>query len=431
MQMAASKKLYVQVLSAILLGILLGHFYPQLAVELKPLGDIFVRLIKLMVAPIIFVTVTVGLARSRHGASTGLGRLGMKAIVYFEVVTTLAMIIGLGVGFLFQPGSGMHVDIAQMDTSALASYKAAKPFSTLDFLISIVPTSFVDPFLKGEMLQVLFIATLSGFALSLSGSPGAKVVEALEWVTVPLFKMVALIMRFAPLGALGAMAFTIGKFGVGTLVSYGYLMASFYVTCAAFIILVLGTITNLSGFSLLLVLRYLKEEALIVVACASNEAVLPALVQKFERLGIKESVVGLVLPLSYALNLDGACIYYTLALTFMSQAMGIHLTWPEQLTYLAVLLLTSKGSATVTGGGFITLAATLATVAGKVPVEAMILLIGIDRFMSEARAFTNFCGNVVATVAIAKMGGAIDMEHANKLLASPNVSDTQTDLRAA
>jgi len=421
MQVKQSKFLYIQVLIAIAIGIALGHFAPHLSVEFKPLGDLFIRMIKMMVAPIIFVTVAVGIAKAHGGAAVKLGRLGLKTILYFEIVTTLAMMAGLAVGLIFKPGHGMNVDLASMDTSAVASYRnAGHPFSTVEFLINIVPTSLIEPFYKGEMLQVLFLAVVGGLALALSGEAGTKLTEFLERVTVPLFRIVAMVMRFAPVGAFGAMAFTVGKFGVGSLKSLGLLMACFYITCAIFIVVVLGTITRLSGFSLWRILRYFKNEALIVFGCASNEAVLPALVEKLQRLGCKKAVVGLVLPMSYAMNLDGACIYYTMAIAFMSQALNIHLTWVDQFTIFGVLLLTSKGSATVTGGGFVTLAATLATVAGKVPVEAMILLLGVDRFMSEARAFTNFCGNVVATITLSRMEGSLDLEQARQVLGNPD-----------
>lgn len=426
MAIASSKKLYIQVLCAIAIGVILGHFYPQLSVEFKPLGDVFIRLIKMMIGPIIFVTIVVGIAKGHSESAASFGRLTFKTIVYFEVITTFAMAIGLAVGLIFQPGAGMNVDLATMDTSAVSTYKsAAVPFSTIEFLLQIVPTSLVEPFLKGNMLQVLFLSVFVGFALSLSGRPGASITLALEKVTVPLFKMVGLIMRFAPVAAFGAMAFTVGKFGIGSLKNLGLLVLCFYLTSAIFIVLILGGIARFSGFRPWHLLRYFKEEALIVFACASNEAVLPALVHKMEKLGCKKGAVGVILPMSYALNLDGACIYYTMAIAFMAQAINVDLTWVDLLTVFGVLLLTSKGSATVTGGGFITLAATLATVAGKVPVEAMILLLGVDRLLSEARSFTNFCGNVVATVVLSKAGDAIDMEHARKVLAmtGPQLSE--------
>jgi len=419
MQTKSSKSLYLQIVCAVIAGILLGHLYPKLAVDFKPLGDIFIRLIKMMVAPIIFVTIAVGIAKSHNDSASGFFKLTVKAIVYFEVVTVLAMLLGLAVGMLIHPGAGMNVNLAGIDTSSIQTYKASgKPFSTTDFLLGIVPTSFVEPFLKSEMLQVLFISVLVGFALSHSGSAGRTITEFIESATIPLFKMVGTIMRFAPVGAFGALAFTVGKFGIDSLKSLAYLVACFYLTSAFFITIVLGTISRIAGFNLWKVLRYFKDEALIVFACASNEAVFPALVEKMERLGCSKSVVGLALPMSYALNLDGACIYYTLAITFMAQALNIHLTVTDLITIFAVLLLTSKGSATVAGGGFVTLAATLATVAGKVPVEAMILLVGVDRFMSEARSLTNFCGNLVATLAISRSAGAIDMRVAQGQLDS-------------
>jgi len=417
MSISNPRGLYIQVIAAIAVGIVLGHFYPSFAVQLKPLGDVFISMIKLLVAPIIFVTVVVGIAKAGGESGGRVGRLSLKAIIYFEIVTTLAMVIGLAVGHFVHPGVGMNVDLGTVDTSSVASYKtAAKPFSVVDFLVHIVPSSLLEPFIRGEMLQILFLSVLIGLALSRTGETGKKITSALDNLTLPLFAMVAMIMRFAPVGAFGAMAFTIGRFGVGSLSNLGTLLLSFYITCALFIGIVLGVIAHFSGFSLLALARYFKDEAVIVLATASNEAVLPALVGKMERLGCRQDVVGLALPMSYALNLDGACIYYTVALAFMAQAINVDLTWADQLTFLAILLLTSKGSATVTGGGFITLAATLATVGGKVPVDAMILLIGIDRFMSEARSFTNFCGNVVGTIAISRAEGAIDMNQASRAL---------------
>ena len=417
MSITNPRGLYLQVIVAIVVGIALGHFYASLAVQLKPLGDVFISMIKLLVAPIIFVTVVVGIAKAGSGSGGRVGRLSLKAIIYFEIVTTLAMIIGLGVGHFIHPGAGMNVNLAAIDTSSVSSYKdAAKPFSAVDFLVHIVPSSLLEPFIKGEMLQILFLSILIGLALSKTGGVGKSIIGALDKLTVPLFAMVAMIMRFAPVGAFGAMAFTIGRFGVGSLSNLGTLLLSFYITCALFIGIVLTTIAYVAGFAMPALARYFKDEALIVLATASNEAVLPALVVKMERLGCRQDVVGLVLPMSYAMNLDGACIYYTLALAFMAQAINVDLTWADQFTFLAILLLTSKGSATVTGGGFITLAATLATVGGKLPVDAMILLIGIDRFMSEARSFTNFCGNVIATIAISRSENAIDMDQAKHQL---------------
>jgi aerobic C4-dicarboxylate transport protein len=413
----APRRLYLQVITAIILGIVLGHYFPDLGVRLKPLGDVFIGMIKLLVAPIIFVTVVVGIAKAGGGSGSSVGRLGLKAFIYFEVVTTLAMILGLCVGHLINPAEGMNVNLSSLDASGVSAYKAAaKPFSVEAFLIHIVPTSMVEPFVKGDMLQILFLSILTGIALSKTGETGARIASALDKVAIQFFAMVALVMKFAPIGAFGAMAFTIGKFGVSSLSNLGTLLLCFYVTCFLFVAIVLNTIVYWSGFSLVSLARYFKDEALIVFATASNEAVLPALVGKLQRLGCKKEVVGLALPMSYAMNLDGACIYYTLALTFMAQAIGVDLTWGDQLTFLAILLLTSKGSATVTGGGFITMAATLATVGGKVPVDAMILLVGIDRFMSEARSFTNFCGNVIATIAISRLENALDMEQAKAVL---------------
>jgi len=431
MAMNPSKKLYIQVICAIIAGVLLGHFYPDVSIEFKPLGDVFIRMIKMMIGPIIFVTIVVGIAKGHAESAASFGKLALKTVIYFEVVTTFAMAIGLAVGLYMQPGAGMNVDLSSVDTSSVASYKAAAvPFSTVDFILHVVPTSLIEPFVKGDMLQILFLSVLCGFALSLSGLPGQSIVTQLEKATVPLFKIVGMIMRFAPIAAFGAMAFTVGKFGLGSLKNLGLLVMCFYITSAIFIVIILGSLARYSGFKPWTLLKYFREEALIVFACASNEAVLPALVKKLEGLGCRKGVVGVVLPMSYALNLDGACIYYTMAIAFLAQALNVELSWIDLLTIFGILLLTSKGSATVTGGGFITLAATLATVHGKVPVEAMVLLLGVDRLLSEARSFTNFCGNVVATIFMARLEGAIDMTHANKVLNGNTSPPAKIDLIA-
>jgi aerobic C4-dicarboxylate transport protein len=407
--------LYFQVLVAIGAGILLGYFFPGLATKLKPLGDAFIKLIKMMIAPIIFTTVVVGIARI--GNLKEVGRVGLKAIIYFELVSSLALVIGLVVVNLAHPGAGINADVSTLDAKAVASYTTgAKSLSTVDFFLHMIPDSMVGAFAGGEILQVLLFSVLFGVALTRLGRKGKTLVDLIDQFSHAFFSVIAIVMRFAPIGAFGAMAFTIGAYGVGTLISLGKLMACVYLTCLLFVFVVLGTIARLTHFSLWQFLRYIKDEILIVLGTSSSEAALPRMLSKLENVGCAKPVVGLVIPAGYSFNLDGTSIYLTMAAVFVAQATNVPLTLGQQISILAVLLLTSKGAAAVTGGGFITLAATLSTT-GHVPVAGLALLLGIDRFMSEARAITNLIGNGVATMVIAKWEGALDMEQARAVLA--------------
>ena len=400
------KSLYVQVLTAIVVGVALGHFYPDTGAAMKPLGDGFVKLIKMIIAPIIFCTVVVGIAGMEDMKKVG--RTGGLALLYFEVVSTLALIIGLTVVNLVQPGSGMNIDASTLDTKAIAAYTApGKMQTTTDFLLNIIPNTVVDAFAKGEILQVLLISVLFGFALHRFGGRGTLVFDMIEKLSHVLFSIVGMIMKLAPIGAFGAMAFTIGKYGLASLLSLGMLMATFYVTCLLFIFVVLGIIARVHGFSIWKFVKYIKEELLIVLGTSSSESVLPRMMAKLENLGVKKSVVGLVIPTGYSFNLDGTSIYLTMAAVFIAQATNTPMTLTQQITLLLVLLLTSKGAAGITGSGFIVLAATLSAVGG-VPVAGLALILGIDRFMSEARALTNLIGNGVATVVVAKWTGDLD-----------------------
>ena len=398
--------LYVQVLAAITAGILLGHFYPQLGEQMKPLGDAFIKCIKMIIAPIIFFTVVHGIASMRDMKKVG--RVGLKALIYFEVLTTAALIIGLIVINLWKPGVGMNVDLSTVDTKSIAAFTAkAKDQGTVQFLMDIIPSTVVGAFANGEILQVLFFAILFAFGLQALGQHGEGVLRLIDVVSHVFFKIVGYIMKVAPIGAFGAMAFTIGKYGVATLISLGNFMLAFYVTCLLFVFVVLGSVAALCGFSIFKFIRYIKEELLIVLGTSSSESVLPRMIAKMENLGCEKSVVGLVIPTGYSFNLDGTCIYLTMAAIFLAQATGTDLTIWQELGIIGVLLLTSKGAAGVTGSGFIVLAATLASV-GTIPVASIALILGIDRFMSEARALTNLIGNGVATVVVAKWEGALD-----------------------
>ncbi|MGD0782445.1 MAG: dicarboxylate/amino acid:cation symporter [Candidatus Aminicenantales bacterium] len=414
--------LYFQVLLAIAIGVTLGHFHPAAATAMKPLGDGFIRLIKMMIAPIIFTTVALGIAKI--GDMKKVGRVGLKALVYFEVVSTLALIIGLIVVNLVRPGAGIHADVKTLDTKEIAAYTTnAKPPSTADLLLRVIPDSAVGAFAGGEILQVLTFSILFGLALGRFGERARPLLDLLDQFSHVLFGIIRIIMHFAPIGAFGAMAFTIGKYGVGTLLSLGTLMLCVYLTCLLFIFIVLGLIARLTGFSLWQFLRYIKEEILIVLGTSSSEAALPRMITKLENLGCGKAVVALVIPTGYSFNLDGTSIYLTMAAIFIAQATHVHLGLGEQLAILGILLLTSKGAAAVTGGGFITLAATLSAT-HKVDVAGLALLLGIDRFMSEARAITNLIGNGVATMVIARWEGALDLARARAVLAQ------DTDLAA-
>jgi len=408
------KSLYVQVVVAIVLGILLGYFFPETGAAMKPLGDGFIKLIKMIIAPVIFCTVVVGIAGMESMKTVG--KTGGYALLYFEAVSTLALVVGLVLINALQPGAGMNIDPASLDTKAIAQYAApGKMQSTTDFLLNVIPNTVVDAFAKGEILQVLLFSVLFGFALHALGAKGKPVFEFVDKVSQILFSIVGIIMRVAPIGAFGAMAFTIGKYGVGSLLSLAKLMGTFYATCLFFILVVLGIIAWLHGFSIWKFIKYIKEELFIVLGTSSSESVLPRMIAKLENLGVKKSVVGLVIPTGYSFNLDGTSIYLTMAAVFIAQATNTPLTLMQELTLLGVLLLTSKGAAGVTGSGFIVLAATLSAV-GDVPVAGLALILGIDRFMSEARALTNLIGNGVATVVVGRWCGEVDMDRLRRHL---------------
>ena len=402
------RSLYFQVICAVIAGVALGFFYPSVGESMKPLGDGFIKLIKMMIAPIIFCTVVVGIAGMEDMKKVG--KTGGLALLYFEVVSTFALIIGLVLVNLLKPGVGMNVDPATLDTKSIAAYTGpGKMVSTTDFITNVIPTAFVDAFAKGEILQVLLLALLFGFALHRFGGRGTMVFDMIEKTSHVLFTIVGFIMKVAPIGAFGAMAFTIGKYGVGSLFSLGKLMGAFYLTCLIFIFVVLGTIAKLHGFSIWKFIKYIKEELLIVLGTSSSESVLPRMMEKMENLGAKKTTVGLVIPTGYSFNLDGTSIYLTMAAVFIAQATNTPMTLMQEITLLGVLLLTSKGAAGVTGSGFIVLAATLSAV-GTVPVAGLALILGIDRFMSEARALTNLIGNGVATLVVAKWTNELDVE---------------------
>jgi aerobic C4-dicarboxylate transport protein len=411
------KVLYVQVLFAIALGILLGVFYPELATKMKPLGDGFIKLIKMIIAPVIFCTVVAGIAGMQDMKK--IGRVGGKALLYFEVVSTFALAIGLIVANVIRPGDGFNANPATLDTKAIAQFtEKAHSQNTVDFLLNIIPNTFVDAFAKGEILQVLLIAILFGFALSLLGERGRPITKFIDDISHVIFGVVGIIMKVAPLGAFGAMAFTIGKYGIASLLPLMKLMGSFYLTCALFVFVVLGIIAKLTGFSIFRYISYIKEELLIVLGTSSSESALPALMRKLEKLGCSKPVVGLVVPTGYSFNLDGTNIYMTMAALFVAQATNTDLTIGQQLTILGVAMLTSKGASGITGAGFITLAATLAVVP-TIPVAGMALILGIDRFMSEARALTNFIGNGVATIVVSRWENELDHERLERELRHP------------
>ena len=402
------KVLYVQVLFAIACGVLLGYFEPKLGVDLKPLGDGFIKLVKMIIAPVIFCTVVHGIAGMQDMKKVG--RVGGKALLYFELVSTLALVIGLLVANIARPGAGFNADLSTLDTKAVDSFAAkAHAQSTVEFILNIIPTTFIDAFAKGDILQVLLIAILFGFSLAAMGEKGKPVFDFVEQVSHVLFGIVNSVMKLAPLGAFGAMAFTIGKYGVGSLVPMAKLMGSFYLTCALFIFVVLGTIARYTGFSIVKFIKYIREELLIVLGTSSSESALPKLMNKLEKMGCSRSVVGLVVPTGYSFNLDGTNIYMTMAALFIAQATNTELTLMQELTIIGVAMLTSKGASGITGAGFITLASTLAVVP-SIPIAGMALILGIDRFMSEARALTNIIGNAVATVVVSRSENELDME---------------------
>jgi aerobic C4-dicarboxylate transport protein len=418
---STSKWLYLQVLAAVVIGAALGHFYPDLAKQMKPLGDGFVKLVRMLIAPIIFLTVVVGIGKLSDSASVG--RIGVKAILYFEVLTTFAMMIGLTVGHFVAPGAGVNADPSKLDPKAVQSFINAPHLTIQDFLLNVIPDTVVGAFAKGDILPVLFFAVLFGIGCAQLGERGKTLVHVLDDASHAFFRVVGLIMKVAPIGAFGAMAFVIGQYGIKTLFSLAWLMGAFYLTCFLFVFIVLGLVMSVTGLSLIKLMRYLSDEFFIVLGTSSSEAALPTLMEKLERMGCGKSLVGLVVPLGYAFNLDGTSIYFTMAIAFISQALNIPLSLEEWGFILLILLLTSKGAAAITGGGFITLAATLATLNGKIPVAGIVLVFAIDRFMSEARAITNLFGNSVATIFISWWEGTLDIERARAVLNGEEVED--------
>jgi aerobic C4-dicarboxylate transport protein len=411
--------LYIQVLIAIAVGVAVGYFDPQLGVQLKPLGDGFIALIKMMIAPVIFCTIVHGIASM--GDLKKIGRVGVKTLVYFEAVSTLALALGLLVGEVLQPGRGFNIDVGSLDPNAVAGYVTrAKEEGIVNHLLAIIPDTFIGAFARGDLLQVLLVSILTGFAISFLGEAGKPVSNAIDLAARVFFSIIRIVVRAAPIGAFGAMAFTIGAQGIGALVKLGELILTFYFTSALFVLLVLGTIAYLSGFSILRFIAYIKDELLIVLGTSSSETVLPHMMQKMEHLGASKSVVGLVIPTGYSFNLDGTNIYMTLATLFLAQATNTPLTLTQELGILVIAMITSKGASGVTGAGFVTLAATLAIVP-DIPIQSLAILLGIDKFMSECRALTNLIGNGVATIVISRWEGELDKHALHETMAHPIV----------
>ena len=424
------RQLYFQVVVAIVAGVLLGHFEPQYAEQFKPLGDAFIKLVKMIIAPVIFLTIVTGIAGMTQLRTVG--RVFAKAMAYFLFFSTLALVVGMVVAHLVQPGAGMNINPADLDQSAVKGYVAKSHELTLTgFAMDIIPKTLVSPFVGDNILQVLFVAVLFGISLAMVGDAGKPVLHFLEALTAPVFRLVGILMKAAPLGAFGAIAFTIGKFGLSSLVNLAWLVGSFYVTSLLFVVVVLGLVARLCGFSVIKLARYLKAELLLVLGTSSSESALPSLMQKMERAGCSKSVVGLVVPTGYSFNLDGTNIYMTLAALFIAQATNTQLTLGHEIALLLVAMLSSKGAAGVTGAGFITLAATLAVVP-EVPVAGMALILGVDRFMSECRSLTNFMGNAVATVVVSRWENALDYRLLHSALDGnePEVLATKTSASA-
>ena len=408
------RQLYFQVVVAIVLGAILGHFEPALGASLKPLGDAFIKLVKMIITPVIFLTIVTGIAGMSQLRTVG--RVFAKAMVYFLFFSTLALVVGLIVAHVVQPGAGMNVNVADLDQSAVHSYvEKSHDLTLVGFLMDIIPNTLVSAFVDGNILQTLFVAVLFGIALAMVGERGRPIQVFLEALTAPVFRLVHILMRAAPIGAFGAIAFTIGKYGVEALVNLAWLVGSFYISALLFVLVILGLVARLCGFSILKLIRYLKAELLLVLGTSSSESALPSLMEKMEKAGCSKSVVGLVVPTGYSFNLDGTNIYMTLAALFIAQATNTELTLGHQITLLLVAMLSSKGAAGVTGAGFITLAATLSVVP-EVPVAGMALILGVDRFMSECRSLTNFIGNAVATVVVSRWEGALDREQLQRAL---------------
>ncbi|CAI8789040.1 C4 dicarboxylate/orotate:H(+) symporter [Pseudomonas jessenii] len=426
--MKVVKSLYFQILLAVLLGVLVGHFWSQQAIALKPLGDAFIKLIKMMIAPVVFCTIVTGIAGMSDKRS--LGRLLSKTMLLFLALTVISLIIGLVSVYLFKPGVGMNIDPAQLSTKGLSQYTdSAAKLGVVDFFMHIIPDTFIGAFNKGEVLPVLFIAVLCGFALSAIGERGKPVLDVLESASHMVFKIFSYLMRFAPIGAFGALAFTVGQYGITSLGSLAKLIMTLYVACAFFVFVVLGSICRANGFSLWKLLRYFREEFLVVLGTSSTEPVMPRMLEKLQALGCKKGVVGLVLPTGYSFNLDGTAIYLSLAAVFIAQACNIELSLTQTVTMLAIMLLSSKGAAGVTGAGFVALASTL-TVIHDIPLAGLALLIGIDRFMSEARALTSLASNAVATVVMSISENACDRETLMRTLdgePSPSLAQTQSE----
>ena len=420
--------LYVQVLVAIAIGIALGYIDPKLGAAMKPFGDAFIALIRMMIAPVIFCTIVHGIATM--GDLGRVGRVGLKALLYFEAVSTVALVIGLGMAELLQPGRGFNID-PTLNPSTVATYvNSAKGDSVTAHLLAIIPSSFLDALAKGDLLQVLLVAILSGIAVSRMGETGERIAGAIDAAGQMFFRIIGIIVRFAPIGAFGAMAYTIGAFGTNALAHLGYLILVFYLTSILFVLVVLGAVARLCGFSILRFVAYIKDELLIVLGTSSSETVLPHMIRKMQRLGASKSVVGLVIPTGYSFNLDGTNIYMTLAILFLAQATNTPLSFGQEFAIIGIAALTSKGASGVTGAGFITLAATLAIVP-DIPIQSLAVLVGIDKFMSECRALTNLIGNGVATVVISRWEGELDKAQLNRTLAHPLETSTAIEEQIA
>jgi len=420
------KSLYVQVLIAIVLGVLVGWLWPATGAALKPLGDGFIKLVKMIITPVIFLTVVTGIAGMRD--LRAFGRIAAKAFAYFIVMSTLALVVGLVVANLVRPGAGLNVDVATLDTGKVASYVTKAHETTVTgFVLNIIPDTLVSAFTSGEILQVLLVAILFGIALAMMGQRGERLLGALRMLTAVVFRIVRILMYAAPIGAFGAMAFTIGQYGIGTLVNLAQLIVTFYATSLLFVLVVLGAVAWFAGFSIFSLIRYIKDELLLVLGTSSSESAMPLLMEKLEAAGVPKPIVGLVVPTGYSFNLDGTNIYMSLAALFIAQACNVHLSLGDQLLLMAVAVLSSKGAAGVTGSGFIVLAATLSVVP-SIPVAGMALILGVDRFMSECRSLTNFVGNAVATIVVARWEGAVDLPRLRRVLASgEEPSDADSD----
>ena len=415
--------LYVQVIFAIIVGILLGHFFPEFGESLKPLGDAFIKLVKMIIAPVIFLTVVTGIAGMNDMKSVG--RVAGKAMLYFLTFSTLALVVGMIIANIIQPGAGLNIDPSTLQSAKVSEYVSkAQESSMIAFFMNIIPTTVLSPLTEGNILQVLFVSVLFGISLASVGERGKPITDLLQVAAAPMFKLVSIVMKVAPIGALGAMAFTIGKYGLHSISHLMLLIVTFYITSILFVLLILGAVARYNGFSIVGLIRYIKDELWLVLGTSSSEAALPNLMQKMEAAGCKKSVVGLVVPTGYSFNLDGTNIYMTMAALFIAQATNTDLTIGQQITLLLVAMLSSKGAAGVTGAGFITLAATLSVVPG-LPVEGMALILGIDRFMSECRALTNFIGNACATIVVARWENALDKEQLGKAMRGELVVKTE------